>query len=234
MSLLFALDASGRTSSVCLVSEGQIIYEELLDEGLTHSETLLPQVQRALQATGFSAADIASFAVTNGPGSFTGLRIGLALVKGLAFPQDIPVTPVSTLEAMARATGESGLLLSAINARRGEVYWAAFRRQNGLQRLTPDAACAAIEAENFIKMQTERVLVVGDGGKLCYTGNDYTADVTLFSQPLLVARGAALAALDCQNPVRAVHAGQLRPVYLRLSQAERERLEKLQGPPPAN
>lgn len=224
--MVFALDSSGKTASVCLRRNGQTLHESLLDAGLTHSETLLPLVQKALAACGLTAGEVELWAVTAGPGSFTGLRIGLSLAKGLALPFGTPLAPVSTLEAMARASGRQGLVLASLNARRGEVYWAAFRLQNGCTRLTPDAAAPASEAQAFLKTQAETVFMVGDGTELCYNNTNCNVGLRADGSPLLVAAGAALSAEAALQRGHTVSAASACPVYLRLSQAERERLEK--------
>ncbi len=228
MKHLLALDAHGKTGGVCILRNGAAIYHKTLDEGLTHSQTLLLRVQGALAAASLTPADVDCYAVTGGPGSFTGLRIGMALVKGLALPGQTPAVAVSTLEAMAFAANralcaqnQAGRVLCALNARRGEVYWAAFDCDGTVRRLSPDAAAPAADAAAFMDEGSGRpYFVVGDGAHLCYNDSAFgSLCLPGPAEPLPVALGAALAAHGRQ----AGPAGMLRPVYLRQSQAERER-----------
>ena len=123
---ILAVDTAGKTAGVAVMEDDRLLYEVYLDAGLTHSETLLPMVDAALKACRLSCADIDLYGVNAGPGSFTGLRIGLAAVKGLALPRQTPCAPVSTLEALAAAHIGEGTVVCALDARRGQVYSAAF------------------------------------------------------------------------------------------------------------
>lgn len=220
--MLFALDASGKTASVCVMRDGSVLYEQELNEGLTHSATLLGLAQTAFKQTALAPAQVGLFAVTAGPGSFTGLRIGLSLVKGLALPNNTPVAPVSTLWAHALAAGHEGTILAALDARRSEVYWAAFscNQKGGCLRLTQDAAGPAAELPAaFSPPAGQPLFLVGDGAELCY--NVFTSGQVVQTKHS-VAHGAALAAAQLGLSA-AVSPGAARPVYLRLSQAQRER-----------
>lgn len=226
MNTIFALDASGQTAGVCVMQAGRMLFEQTLCEGLTHSETLLALAQRAFEQTGTSPATVSTYAVTIGPGSFTGLRIGLALVKGLALPYETPVSPVSTLKALATGCGHTGRVLCALNARRGEVYWAAFDCTEDVCRLTPDAAgpVADIEATGFLSKGP--VYLVGDGAEICYNAFMHRHDVEYANEgPWAIAKGAALCALRSIAPL--VSAADVHPSYLRESQAQRERALRL-------
>ena len=123
---ILAIDTAGKTAAVAVMRDDTLLYEMASNTGLTHSETLLPMVDTALKACGLTLAQLDLYAVTNGPGSFTGLRIGLAAVKGLAFPRETLCAPVSTLEALAAAHTGEGTVLCALDARRAQVYSAAF------------------------------------------------------------------------------------------------------------
>ncbi len=226
MSIILSLDCSGTTASICLRHQDETLYEEMLNTGLTHSETLLELIARGLNAENLQIKDLGAIALTVGPGSFTGLRIGLSLVKGLVLPQQLPVIAVSTLEAMARSTHPSSIVISAINARRKEVYWAAFRRGSSFERLTLDAAAPATEATVFYKKQKESVFWVGDGANLCYNEDGYAIESSFVECTPFVARGVAEAATEYFANGCATTAANLVPQYLRLSQAERERLQK--------
>lgn len=225
MNTLFAVDSSGKTAGVCVLQDGAVLYERTLDEGLTHSETLLPLVQRALAATGLAPALVDTWAVTAGPGSFTGLRIGMALVKGLAFPSKAPAVPVSTLEALAWGCGLRGTVVTALDARRGEVYWAAFSCGDKVERLTPDAAENVACMAKIVQSAPAPVYFVGDGAEICY--NQYNCGTNVRrpggGQSMSIARGAAFLAQWVMAHGGPAPAEDMQPRYLRLSQAERER-----------
>lgn len=141
---IFGLDSAGKTAGIAILRDSRLIYECYLATGHTHSETLLCLCKNAFDAAGLSPAEIDVFAAAAGPGSFTGLRIGLAAVKGLAFPHDTPCAAVSTLEALAYSAAVEGTLLCALDARRGEVYWAGFFAADGaVERLCPDESAPA-------------------------------------------------------------------------------------------
>lgn len=237
---VFALDCSGRTAGVCVLRGTQVLYEQTLDEGLTHSQTLLALAHRAFSACGMRPAQVGVFAVTAGPGSFTGLRIGLALAKGLALPAGRPAVPVSTLRAVATALADESdaLIVPALDARRKEVYWAAFAARGGhAERLLPDAAGPAKKIqENINKYWENPVKYVGSGAELCYNALDeaHKADAEWRGDPLPIARGAALAARQLAAEGRAADAAALVPRYLRLSQAERQRNERIAPALPEN
>ncbi len=195
-----------------------------MNRGLTHSETLLPLVQRGLLSAGLSLGDLSALALTVGPGSFTGLRIGLALAKGLALPNQLPLIAVSTLEAMARSAPGTGPVLAAINARREQVYWAAFHGSEPFVRLVEDTLSPASEATSFLQKQKDAFFVVGDGACLCYN----TVCATLGSEPSpFIARGVAKAAQHVFAQGLCCSAASVFPNYLRLPQAERERAARL-------
>lgn len=221
---ILAIDTAGRSAAVAVMQNDRLLYEQIGNTGLTHSETLLPMVDAALRAAGLTCDDIDLYGVTNGPGSFTGLRIGLAAVKGLALPRDIPCAGVSTLEALARCCTGSGVVIPALDARRGEVYWAAFSLP-GCERLTPDAAQPVGTIEDFLKNCKNPVFFVGDGAGLCYNRYDTRVQVIPCPAPLRQSRalGVCLAAEAAAAAGEAVSAAALAPRYLRLSQAERER-----------
>ena len=225
---ILGIDTAGRTMSVALLENDTLLCEQTLATGLTHSETLLPTVDAVLKAAGKTCADIDLFGVCAGPGSFTGLRIGLATVKGLAFVNNTPCAGVSTLEALALPQQGEGTVLCALDARRGEVYWAAFDLATHA-RLTPDAAQPVDALTDFVANCKKPLFFVGDGAPLCY--NKFGAQPGVLSCPPSLqaprALGICLAALRMQADGEACPPESLRPQYLRLSQAERERAERL-------
>lgn len=225
---ILALDSSGKTAGVCIAENGNIVSSHMVNQGLTHSQTLLALVQRALEEGGFTPAMIDCYGVTAGPGSFTGLRIGLALVKGLALPGGTPVAPVSTLRAIALGCGLPGTVVPALDARRGEVYWAAFEcADGGCTQTLPDCAGPATEIEDKLNLAVNPLNFVGDGAQLCYNTYNYVQRPLDMAQNLLpnIARGTMLATQEALATGAVISADLLHPEYLRLSQAERERAE---------
>ncbi len=224
---LLAIDTAGKTAAVAVLRDEVLLYEAAANNGLTHSETLLPMVDTALKACGLRCADIDLYGVTAGPGSFTGLRIGLAAVKGMALPRQTPCAGVSTLEALAWGMAGQGTVVGALDARRGQVYWAGFDLATH-DRLTPDAAAPVQALENFVAGCKKPLFFVGDGAALCYNRFSELPGVLPCPQPLRVLRGSgvALAARRMLQAGRTVPPAELLPDYHRLSQAERERAER--------
>ena len=230
--ITLGLDSSGRAAGAAVLRDEQLIYESYLDNGLTHSETLLPMVEAALAACGLSAAQLDLIGVGAGPGSFTGLRIGMALAKGLALPGDLPCAAVSSLEGIARGIflPEGAAVLAAEDARRGEVYYAGFCRQGeALVRLCPDSVGRPAAAAGLFLGEEKNIFVVGDGAQVCYNELKELLPLEPVPAPWRLGRAAGIAL--CARAVfaqgGAVSAAQLRPAYHRLSQAQRERQEKL-------
>lgn len=224
---LLAIDTAGKTAAVAVMRDDTLLYEAASNTGLTHSQTLLPMVDTALKACGLTPPELDLYAVTNGPGSFTGLRIGLAAVKGLAFAANTPCAGVSTLAALAWGLAGTGTVIGAQDARRGQVYWAAFDLETHA-RLTPDAAEPVTALENFAKTCKKPLLFVGDGAALCYNTYKDLPGLLPCPQPLRVLRGAgvALAGRAMWQAGACVPPAALLPDYHRLSQAERERAER--------
>ena len=230
--LILAFESSAKAASVALVRDGALVAQSIQCSGLTHSRTLLPMAEDLLKNTDTALADVDLLAVAHGPGSFTGVRIGVSAVKGLAFAGDKSAVGVSTLEAMAWngvCRGEGSLIACAMDARRNQVYAALFRVENGKpRRLTEDAAIAVSELGEAIRDAGGEAFLVGDGAELC-ARLLAEADLSLSLAPENArhqcAWGVAMAAMD--KP--AAPGGELLPVYLRLSQAERERQSRMNG-----
>ena len=225
---ILGMDTAGRTMSVAVMQDDTLLYESHQAAGLTHSETLLPAVDSALKAVGLTCADIDLIGVCAGPGSFTGLRIGLATAKGLAFPLNTPCAGVSTLEALALCHSGEGTVLPALDARRGEVYWSAFDLATH-RRLAQDTAAPAASLAEFIESCKKPLYFVGDGAALCYTRFKDVPGVLPCPAALAAGRGAGvcLAAKAMAERGETCPPAALLPDYHRLSQAERERAEKL-------
>ena len=228
---LLALETSAKAASCAVLSDGAPIASAWQATGLTHSRTLLPMVEDMLKNSELRLADMDAIAVAAGPGSFTGLRIGMAAVKGLAWAADKPCIPVSTLEAMAWPLSHlEGVIVCAMDARRQQIYHALFRGENGrVTRVTEDCAISLEELAAQLRDMPEDKLVVGDGAALCA---GYLNDAGIpcrmaeESHRMQSAVGAALCAEEMAARGETVTAQGLEPVYLRLSQAERERLSR--------
>lgn len=227
---LLAVDTAGKTAAVAVLRDDTLLYEIQSNTGLTHSETLLPMIDTALRACGLTVDDLDVLGATNGPGSFTGLRIGLAAVKGMALPRQTPCAGVSTLAALAYGMAGTGTVVGALDARRGQVYWAGFDLETH-ERLTPDDAAPVEALEKFVSGCKKPLFFVGDGALLCYNRYSEVPGVLPCPQPLRVLRaaGVALAARQLWQDGRAVPPAALLPDYHRLSQAERDRLAREQA-----
>lgn len=230
---ILAFETSAKAASTALLEDGRLLGEIYQNTGLTHSQALMVMAQDLLKQCGKTVEDISAVAVAEGPGSFTGVRIGVAAAKGFAWGGEIPCCGVSTLEAMAEMAGVfQGYLCPCMDARRSQVYNALFYVNRGeIQRLTPDRAIALCDLEKELKNLQEPIFLVGDGSNLCY-------NTLLESVPGLVlppehrmhqrATGVALAAAKKLAAGVECSGAALVPNYLRLSQAERERLEREQ------
>lgn len=227
--LILALESSAKAASVALMEDENLIAQYSQCSGLTHSRTLLPMLEDMLKNTEKNIADVDLIAVAHGPGSFTGIRIGVSTVKGLAWAAQKSCVGVSTLEAMAwHGASSGGLICPVMDARRSQVYNALFEIDDDARpkRLTEDRAISLSELAQELRADGREPLLVGDGAKLTY---DYLTQAGLacrIAPANLVyqsAWGVGMAALD-KKPG---NADDLLPVYLRLSQAERERQERL-------
>lgn len=221
--MLLSMDSSAVTASVALTDGDEIIKSEFVNSGLTHSETLLPMITRVMDGRKYSELD--GIAITAGPGSFTGVRIGVATVKGLAFNDDIPCYSVSTLEAIAyNFVDKNAVVCAVMDARRMQFYNALFKVQNGkVERLCDDRAISIEDLRNELK-QYDKVIIAGDGAKLCFQ-NIELDNCTLADEDRIYqnAVGVAKAAKNKKQ----ISPKALMPVYLRQSQAERELKLKL-------
>ena len=224
--LILAMESTAKAASVALVRDGVLVAQSTQCSGLTHSRTLLPMAEDLLKNAGINLSDVDRFAVAHGPGSFTGVRIGVAAVKGLAWATEKPAVGVSTLEAMAwhgAAAGEGSLVCCAMDARRNQVYNALFEIRDGSPvRLTEDRAISLADLIADLKADGRTPFLVGDGAHLCKAVMD-SAVLAPENLRMQSAWGVAMAAMDKPD----ASADALQPVYLRLSQAERERQARL-------
>ena len=226
--LILAFESSARAASVALVEDGRLISQYSQCSGLTHSRTLLPMAEDMLKNAELSLDKVDLFAVAHGPGSFTGIRIGVSTVKGLAWAADKPCVGVSTLEAMAwHGLTAGGLVCPVMDARRSQVYNALFQVENGRPvRLCEDRPIALSQLAEELRTLNAPAFLIGDGAELAEKYlREQAIPCTVAPENLRwqSAWGVAMAAMD-KTPG---NADALLPVYLRLSQAERERQERL-------
>ena len=227
--LTLALESSAKAASAALFQDETMLGLYFQNDGLTHSSTQLPMAEQLLKNTGHTLTELDRVAVSRGPGSFTGLRIGLATAKGLCWALEKPAVGVSTLEGIAYGgpTAEGACLCCAMDARRQQVYNALFEIRGGKPaRLCPDRAISIAELEAELISSQKNWILLGDGAQLCYnTLNKEKINVHLAPEPLRLqsARGIGLASRGMPGE----GADRLLPVYLRLSQAERERQERM-------
>lgn len=226
--LILAFESSAKPASAALVKDGQLLSQYTQCSALTHSRTLLPMAEDMLKNAELRLSDVDLIAVAHGPGSFTGIRIGVSTVKGLAWAAEKPCVGVSTLEAMAwHGLAVGGYICPVMDARRSQVYNALFKIENGRPvRMTEDRPIALDELSKEVTALNAPVFLVGDGAALCFeyfTAHGVPCVVAPDNLRWQDAWGVAMAAAD-KTPG---NADELLPVYLRLSQAERERQERL-------
>lgn len=225
--MILGIDSSAITAGCALCDGGRIIAEQFLNTKHTHSQTLLPMVESMLKSADVSLSDVDAIAITSGPGSFTGLRIGIASVKGMAMGANKPCVEVSTLEAIAyNFIGIDGIICCAMDARCGQVYNALFSSRNGvITRMCDDRAIKAVDLYEEIKTLGGRIILAGDGAELLDEVTEHS--FTLAPMPLRYQRGSGVC--FAAEGRETVEAATLMPSYLRLPQAERERLEREKG-----
>ena len=230
--LLLAFETSAKSCSAALHDGKGLLAESYQNSGLTHSQTLMVMAEDLLKVCGKSAADVTHLAVAAGPGSFTGVRIGVSAAKGFAWGAELPVYGVSTLEAMALGLGVmDGHICCCMDARRKQVYNALFLAENGhLTRVCEDRAISLEELKEELLSIDGPIYLVGDGAEL--TMRTLGAEIPALILPPEHRRhqrasGVALAAIGAMERGESADGAALQPNYLRLSQAERERMEKL-------
>ena len=226
--LILAFESSAKPASAALVKGGQLLSQYMQCSALTHSRTLLPMAEDMLKNAELRLSDVDLIAVAHGPGSFTGIRIGVSTVKGLAWAAEKPCVGVSTLEAMAwHGLAVGGYICPVMDARRSQVYNALFKIENGRPvRMTEDRPIALEELAKEVTALGAPVFLIGDGAALCFeyfTAHGVPCVMAPDNLRWQDAWGVAMAAAD-KTPG---NADELLPVYLRLSQAERERQERL-------
>lgn len=230
---ILSLECSATPASVAIIEDGKVIASSYVNVRLTHSQTLLPMIENLLKASLSNINDINGFAISNGPGSFTGVRIGISAVKGLAIAKNLPCVAVSTLRAMAQAFTDNDCIVCAVmDARCNQVYNALFEIENGIiTRLCEDRAlmCDRLVNELESLSQSEKnIIVVGDGADIFYplAQNIKGVKKAIPQNRYQSAVGVGLAAMESFKNGNTVSSEELLPLYLRLPQAERELKEK--------
>lgn len=232
--IILSIDSSAAAASAALTEDSKLIGEFFTNTDFTHSRTLAPMIENLLTVTGKEASDIDLIAVTNGPGSFTGVRIGVSVAKGIAFADDVPCMAVSTLESMAyNLTLTDCIVCAVMDARRNQVYNAMFRIRFGeVERLCEDRAISIedLKAEIGEKYMGQRVILVGDGSTVTMRevmslpmSVEMAPENLRFQRASSVASAAMVRLNAGEKPLKSA---ELLPSYLRLSQAERERNER--------
>lgn len=236
MSVILAIDTSATPVSCALLQEGRVLASDFAHTGMTHSQTLVPMVEHILKTTDLKITQVDAIAVNSGPGSFTGVRIGVATVKGLAFAHDIPCISVSTLESMAyniMGLPSDAVIACVMDARCRQVYAATFSLNNGkIARLSPDEAISIEELKNRLKNVENSVILVGDGADLCYNSmRDELENIHLAPLALRYQNAVSTAVVAAEKLAagETIEAQALQPVYLRLPQAERELRQRQQS-----
>ena len=228
--IILALDSTAEVSSVAVCNGEKLLSEITVNTGNTHSATLLPAVEQALKMAEISVNEVDLFACSTGPGSFTGVRIGVATVKGLAYGKNKPCVSVSTLEALAyNLSDRDGIICPVMNARRQQVYNALFKSSGGdIFRICQDRALSISELDDELCIQELPVYLCGDGFDITKDGFNKTRTQGVFvRQRYQSAYSVAQIALKKFRCNETVSDSELVPIYLRPSQAERERQERI-------
>ena len=233
--LTLAFDSTAKAASVAVTDSEKLLALYTIDNGLTQSELLLPMAENVLKSLKLTFDDVELLACSVGPGSFTGVRIGTALVKGIAFGKSIPCASVSTLEAIAEnLAGIEGIIVPAMDARRSQVYTAIFEYCGGeMTRLTDDMAISIAELGDMLKAYDGKsIYLAGDGYNVAYKALSGMG-ITLKETPVLLREENAYSVAKIANKLykegKTTNDVQHLPTYLRVPQAERERLEKIKN-----
>lgn len=226
---ILSVDSSSVTASVAITENGRILAENFINNGLTHSQTLMPMVEKTINESGISVKDIELFAITNGPGSFTGVRIGIASVKGMADALNKKCLPVSTLEAIAEPLkNEDVIACSVMDARCNQVYTALFYKGN---RISEDKAVLIDELGEELKQYDKKIVFIGDGSLLCYEKLcEIIRNCDIADEKIRYVHASSIgfvAENKIKNGEEPINSANLVPFYLRLPQAERELNNKL-------
>ncbi|MCL2037083.1 MAG: tRNA (adenosine(37)-N6)-threonylcarbamoyltransferase complex dimerization subunit type 1 TsaB [Oscillospiraceae bacterium] len=220
--IILGLDSSAVSASCAVTQDGNVLASGFVRVKITHSQTLIPLVENILKAAGMSLDEIDAFAVSNGPGSFTGIRISVSAVKGMAFALNKPVCGVSTLLSLAHnLVGRDVIACAVMDARRNEVYNALFDISgDSVTRLTQDRAISLDDLGSELEVFEKEVVFVGDGAGLAV---DYFEGAGSCAPEIIRFQNAVNVCLAAKN---FVSAKELMPIYIRKPQAERERIKR--------
>lgn len=225
---ILSCECSAKSASCAIIEEGKILASSFVNVPLTHSQTLMPMINSMLISSKVDISDIGAFAISAGPGSFTGVRIGISAVKGMVLAKNTPCISVSTLEAIAyNFLGFDALVCAVMDARCNQVYTALFRVKNGkVKRLCEDKAVSVTDLAKEIKKSRVKcpIIIAGDGANIFFAAVCDKTGVVLAQEDNLYqkATGVALCAENKYKKGQSVSPEQLLPVYLRLPQAQRE------------
>lgn len=229
---ILGIDSSAKSASAAILDNNKIIAQFYINTGLTHSQTLMPMIENVLKCSGTQLKDIDLLAVNKGPGSFTGVRIGVAAAKGICDPLNIKVCGTSTLESMAyNLLAQNCIACATMDARCSQVYTALFDITDGIvTRITEDSAMSLDELSVILENYRKNIILVGDGADLCYNHfgiKNESVQLATEAEKYQNAVGVCLCAQQHQDEY--INGNKLVPEYLRLPQAERELKNKLKG-----
>ncbi len=226
---ILSIDSSSKPASASVVSDGKLLGEVFINNGFTHSKTLMPVVNSVLSLSEVDLNEIDLCAVVTGPGSFTGVRIGVAAAKGLCFKENIACVGVSTLESMAyNLSCVEGFVCSVMDARCSQVYTATFHCGEKVERITPDRAISIDELLTHFNELNGKIYLLGDGAELVYKKCEENKNIVLVNENNRYQKSSSAAFCALEKSVDDyISADLLNPQYLRLPQAERELKNKL-------
>ncbi len=229
---VLGIDSSGMTATVALIEDDKLIAEFTVNNKRTHSETLMPMIDKVITASETDIRDVELLAIAAGPGSFTGLRIGAATVKGLGMSLDVPVAAIPTCEGLAmNLSGTDRLVCPLMDARRNQVYTGLYRVSGDMpEAVIEQTACDISEIVDKVNEAGEKVIFLGDGAAIFkeYIESNIRVEFSFANANASLQRGASIASLGLlyQKAGKTVSVDEFTPVYLRPSQAERVREEK--------
>lgn len=223
---ILSIECSASPVSVCVFDGEKILASSYINVKITHSQTLLPMIESTLKSSALSLNDISGLSVATGPGSFTGVRIGISAIKGLAVNGDLPCVPVSTLEAMAHLFLDvNAVICPVMDARCNQFYNALFRIDNGkVCRICDDRAILSNDLLADIAGVTDKIIICGDGAEKFFSQINDNRNCVLadISRRYQSAVGVAFASFDKLKNGQTLNRRELLPSYLRPPQAERE------------
>lgn len=230
--IILSIECSAGPASVAIVEQDKVLGSSFINTNLTHSQTLIPMIENLLNASAVDISDIAGVAVSAGPGSFTGVRIGISAAKGIAAPRNLPCVAVSALDSMAEMfRGSDCILCAVMDARCGQFYNSLYRIKDGIiEKLVPDRAIMHNELIDEIKkFNNEKIIVCGDGAQLFMGFAEGLKNIHLAPSAIRFqnAIGTALCTYDNFENGQTLSHKELLPIYLRLPQSERELKAKM-------